>query len=150
MEEFTWEDIKLNINQHMERGTTQNMEKMMSQPLPYSLAASEKLHSSHFNPMTKVHDGGGKILICILHSLIYMSSISYQEGYFLLAYYILMYLRPLATFMMAILFVDCGGMPHGFRCASLAPNYDFMASFCKMNVVENKWLKRHLFHYDMR
>ena len=150
MEEFTWKGIQLNVYQHMERCTAQKMKKSLAQPLPYSLAARENFHFSHFRSMTEVHDEGGKIFISILHFLVYMSSISYQEGSFLLAYYIVMYLRPLAVFMMAILFVDCGGKTHGFHCASLAPNYAFVISFCKMDVAANKWMKRHLLHYVLR
>ena len=57
MEELTWEGITLNVYQHMERCIAYKMKKMLAQPLPYSLAARENLHLSHFSSMTEVHDG---------------------------------------------------------------------------------------------
>ena len=46
--------------------------------------------------------------------------------------------------MMSISAVVCGGKPHGFWCAPLAPKYAFMITSCRMNVAVNKWLQRHL------
>ena len=147
MEGSTWEGILMDVYQHMDRCTVQEMMRCLAQPLPNSVAVRENFHLSHFSSK---HDEGGNYLLYVLHSLIFLSSISYQGGSFLLAHYSLLYLWSIAAIMMAILLVDCGGKPQDFRCTPLEPSYVFMISYHRMNVVEKKWLKGNLLYYILR
>ena len=86
-------------------------------------------------------------MLYYLHSLTFMISMLYQGGSSFLAHYVWLYLWFIAENTMAILTMGCGGKPHGFWCAPLAPNFVSMITYCRMHVVENKWLQRHLLHH---
>ena len=114
MAESTWEGILMDVSQHMDRCTTQEMMIWLAQPLPYSVAVRENFHLSHFSSKTGVHDEGGNYLLYVFHSLIFMRSISDQEGSFFLTHYVQLYLWSIAARKMAILWVVSGGKPHSF------------------------------------
>lgn len=75
MEESTWEGILMDVYQHMVKCIAQEMMIWLAQPLPYAVAVRENFHLSHFNSKTGVHDEGGKYLLNVFHSLIFLSSI---------------------------------------------------------------------------
>ena len=86
MEESTWEGILMDVYHHMARCIPQEIMRWLAQPLPYSVAVRESFHLSHFSSKTQVHDEGGNHLLYVWHSLIFMSSILYQGGSFLLVH----------------------------------------------------------------
>ena len=114
MEESTWEGILMVAYQHMDRCMAKNMMRWLAQPLPYYVAVRGTFHLSHFSSKAKVHDEGGNYLCHVWHSLVFMISMLYQGGSFLLAHYFWLYLWSIAARKMAILWVVCGGKPHSF------------------------------------
>ena len=150
MEEFTWEGIHKDVYQHMERCIAWMMMERLSQPLPYSLRVRENIQLSHFSSMTKEHNRGFIFMIHDLYSFIFDELHILPRSVFTSCILCCDILEAICSIDVGHFFCVLWRMPHDFRCAPLAPNFNFMISSCRMILAANKWLKRHLLHILLR
>ena len=107
-EEFIWEGIQQDIFQHMERCIAWMIMVRISHPPSYSLGVREHFQLSHFSSSPQVHNGGCTFMHYDLYSFTFCEQHIVPRRIIPFFNFIVMYLRPFAALMLAIILVVCG------------------------------------------